>query len=89
VLAVPWLIPALINGFWVSVIAEILIWSLLAASVATCCSVGYVGLSYPSARRSIFGFGMYWGRDRHRGARPVVLAGVRPGHRCVHGRWRW
>ena len=31
--AVPWLIPAFFSGFWVSVIAEILIWSLFAASV--------------------------------------------------------
>jgi branched-chain amino acid transport system permease protein len=55
-LAVPWLIPALINGFWVSVIAEILIWSLLAASVNLL--FGYVGLlSFGQAL--YFGFGMY------------------------------
>ena len=40
--AVPWLIPALFNPFWVSVIAEVLIWSLFAASVNLL--FGYVGL---------------------------------------------
>jgi branched-chain amino acid transport system permease protein len=55
-LAVPWLIPALINGFWVSVITEILIWSLFAASVNLL--FGYVGLlSFGQAL--YFGFGMY------------------------------
>ena len=55
-LAVPWLIPALINPFWVSVIAEILIWSLFAASVNLL--FGYVGLlSFGQAL--YFGFGMY------------------------------
>jgi branched-chain amino acid transport system permease protein len=55
-LSVPWLVPALINGFWVSVIAEILIWSLLAASVNLL--FGYVGLlSFGQAL--YFGFGMY------------------------------
>src|SRR3974390_1416102 len=55
-LAVPWLIPALANGFWVSVIAEILIWSLFAASVNLL--YGYVGLlSFGQAL--YFGFGMY------------------------------
>ena len=55
-LAVPWLIPALINAFWVSVIAEILIWSLFAASVNLL--FGYVGLlSFGQAL--YFGFGMY------------------------------
>jgi branched-chain amino acid transport system permease protein len=55
-IAVPWLIPALINGFWVSVIAEILIWSLFAASVNLL--FGYVGLlSFGQAL--YFGFGMY------------------------------
>src|SRR6266403_3406487 len=54
--ATPWLIPALFNGFWVSVIAEILIWSLLAASVNLL--FGYVGLlSFGQAL--YFGFGMY------------------------------
>ena len=41
-LAVPWLVPALTNPFWVDVIAEILIWSLFAASVNLL--FGYVGL---------------------------------------------
>lgn len=55
-IAVPWLIPALINSFWVSVIAEILIWSLCAASVNLL--FGYVGLlSFGQAL--YFGFGMY------------------------------
>jgi branched-chain amino acid transport system permease protein len=55
-LAVPWLIPAVINGFWVSVTAEILIWSLFAASVNLL--FGYVGLlSFGQAL--YFGFGMY------------------------------
>jgi branched-chain amino acid transport system permease protein len=55
-LAVPWLVPALTNGFWVSVIAEILIWSLFAASVNLL--FGYVGLlSFGQAL--YFGFGMY------------------------------
>jgi branched-chain amino acid transport system permease protein len=47
---------ALINDFWVSVIAEILIWSLFAASVNLL--FGYVGLlSFGQAL--YFGFGMY------------------------------
>ena len=41
-LSVPWTVPALVNSFWVSVIAEILIWSLFAASVNLL--FGYVGL---------------------------------------------
>jgi len=54
--AVPWLIPALFNAFWVSVVAEILIWSLFAASVNLL--FGYVGLlSFGQAL--YFGFGMY------------------------------
>src|SRR5712672_2911596 len=55
-IAVPWLIPALLNKFWVSVIAEIMIWSLFAASVNLL--FGYVGfLSFGHAL--YFGFGMY------------------------------
>ena len=55
-LSVPWLVPALVNNFWVSVIAEILIWSLFAASVNLL--FGYVGLlSFGQAL--YFGFGMY------------------------------
>ena len=54
--AVPWLIPALIDNFWVSVITEILIWSLFASSVNLL--FGYVGLlSFGQAL--YFGFGMY------------------------------
>jgi len=55
-ITVPWLIPALLNKFWVSVIAEIMIWSLFAASVNLL--FGYVGLlSFGQAL--YFGFGMY------------------------------
>jgi len=55
-LAVPWVVPALISKFWVSVITEILIWSLFAASVNLL--FGYVGLlSFGQAL--YFGFGMY------------------------------
>src|SRR5712672_3187839 len=55
-IAVPWLIPMLLNRFWVSVIAEIMIWSLFAASVNLL--FGYVGLlSFGQAL--YFGFGMY------------------------------
>jgi branched-chain amino acid transport system permease protein len=55
-LSVPWIIPTLINPFWVSVIAEIMIWSLFAASVNLL--FGYVGLlSFGQAL--YFGFGMY------------------------------
>ena len=47
---------SLVNTFWVSVIAEILIWSLFAASVNLL--FGYVGLlSFGQAL--FFGFGMY------------------------------
>jgi branched-chain amino acid transport system permease protein len=54
--AVPWLVPALADNFWVSVITEILIWSLFAASVNLL--FGYVGLlSFGQAL--YFGFGMY------------------------------
>ena len=54
--AVPWLIPVLLNKFWVSLIAEIMIWSLFAASVNLL--FGYVGLlSFGQAL--YFGFGMY------------------------------
>lgn len=55
-LAVPWLIPSLVNSFWVSLIAEILIWSLFASSVNLL--YGYIGLlSFGQAL--YFGFGMY------------------------------
>jgi branched-chain amino acid transport system permease protein len=55
-LSVPWTIPALLSGFWVNLIAEILIWSLFAASVNLL--FGYVGLlSFGQAL--YFGFGMY------------------------------
>lgn len=55
-LTVPWVVPALVSGFWVSVITEILIWSVFAASVNLL--LGYVGLlSFGQAL--FFGFGMY------------------------------
>jgi branched-chain amino acid transport system permease protein len=55
-LSVPWLVPAIADRFWVSVITEILIWSLFAASVNLL--FGYVGLlSFGQAL--FFGFGMY------------------------------
>ncbi|MGE4165678.1 MAG: branched-chain amino acid ABC transporter permease [Xanthobacteraceae bacterium] len=55
-LSVPWTIPMAVNNFWVNVIAEILIWSLFAASVNLL--FGYVGLlSFGQAL--YFGFGMY------------------------------
>ena len=55
-LSVPWSVPALADTFWVSVITEILIWSLFAASVNLL--FGYVGLlSFGQAL--FFGFGMY------------------------------
>jgi branched-chain amino acid transport system permease protein len=55
-LSVPWSVPIFISQFWVSVITEILIWSLFAASVNLL--FGYVGLlSFGQAL--YFGFGMY------------------------------
>jgi branched-chain amino acid transport system permease protein len=55
-LAVPYVLPALGATFWVNIVAEILIWSLLAASVNLL--LGYVGLlSFGQAL--YFGFGMY------------------------------
>lgn len=55
-LSVPWTIPALLSGFWVNLVAEIMIWSLFAASVNLL--FGYVGLlSFGQAL--YFGFGMY------------------------------
>jgi branched-chain amino acid transport system permease protein len=55
-IAVPWLIAELLSDFWVSIVAEILIWSLFAASVNLL--FGYVGLlSFGQAL--YFGFGMY------------------------------
>lgn len=54
--AVPYALPAIGATFWVNIIAEILIWSLLAASVNLL--FGYVGLlSFGQAL--YFGFGMY------------------------------
>lgn len=54
--SVPWVVPIVANKFWISVIAEILIWSIFAASVNLL--FGYVGLlSFGQAL--FFGFGMY------------------------------
>ncbi|PWB57569.1 MAG: branched-chain amino acid ABC transporter permease [Bradyrhizobiaceae bacterium] len=54
--AVPWALPALGATFWVNIVAEILIWSLLAASANLL--FGFVGLlSFGQAL--FFGFGMY------------------------------
>src|SRR3569833_118299 len=76
-LSVPWSVPAMINSFWVSVITEILIWSLFAASVNLL--FGYVGLlSFGQAL--YFGFGMYGvgiGIDLlHLGFWPVFALGI-------------
>jgi len=55
-LSAPWLLPVFVDGFWVDIYAEILIWSLLAASVNLL--FGYVGLlSFGQAL--FFGMGMY------------------------------
>jgi branched-chain amino acid transport system permease protein len=55
-LAVPTVIPMLASPFWIDIAAEILIWSLLAASVNLL--LGYVGLlSFGQAL--YFGVGMY------------------------------
>ena len=83
-IAVPWLIPALISNFWVSVIAEILIWSLFAASVNLL--FGYVGLlSFGQAL--YFGFGMYGVGDRHR--RASACRSGRHSGSASWRRWRW
>jgi len=56
VLAAPWLLPLFVDPFWVVIFSEILIWSLLAASVNIL--LGYVGLlSFGQAL--FFGMGMY------------------------------
>ncbi|MEQ9557758.1 MAG: branched-chain amino acid ABC transporter permease [Rhodospirillales bacterium] len=55
-LTAPWFLPLLVDGFWVDIYAEMLIWSLLAASVNLL--FGYVGLlSFGQAL--FFGMGMY------------------------------
>lgn len=55
-IAVPHVLPAFGASFWVNIITEILIWSLLAASVNLL--LGYIGLlSFGQAL--YFGFGMY------------------------------
>jgi branched-chain amino acid transport system permease protein len=54
--AVPYVLPALGATFWVNIVTEILIWSLLAASVNLL--LGYVGL-LSFGQSLYFGFGMY------------------------------
>jgi len=55
-LTAPWFLPLLVDGFWVDIYSEMLIWSLLAASVNLL--FGYVGLlSFGQAL--FFGMGMY------------------------------
>lgn len=55
-LAAPWLLPLVVDDFWVDIYSEMLIWSLLAASVNLL--FGYVGLlSFGQAL--FFGMGMY------------------------------
>ena len=55
-LTAPWFLPLLVDSFWVDIYAEMLIWSLLAASVNLL--FGYVGLlSFGQAL--FFGMGMY------------------------------
>jgi branched-chain amino acid transport system permease protein len=76
-LSAPWSVPAVVSSFWVSVITEILIWSLFAASVNLL--LGYVGLlSFGQAL--YFGFGMYGvaiGIDQlHLGFWPVFGLGI-------------
>jgi branched-chain amino acid transport system permease protein len=76
-LSVPWSVPAIVSSFWVSIITEILIWSLFAASVNLL--FGYVGLlSFGQAL--YFGFGMYGvgiGIDLlHLGFWPVFALGI-------------
>lgn len=55
-LAVPYLLPLVVDNFWVNIVAEIMIWSLFAASVNLL--FGYTGLlSFGQAL--YFGFGAY------------------------------
>lgn len=55
-LSAPWVLPLFVSSFWIDITAEILIWSLFAASVNLL--FGYVGLlSFGQAL--YFGFGMY------------------------------
>jgi len=55
-LTAPWVLPLVVDSFWVDIYSEILIWSLLAASVNLL--FGYVGLlSFGQAL--FFGMGMY------------------------------
>ncbi len=54
--AAPWLLPLLVDEFWVNVLAEVMIWSLFAASVNLL--LGYTGLlSFGQAL--YFGVGAY------------------------------
>ena len=76
-IALPWVLPFFVSSFWVTVAAEILIWSLLAASVNLL--FGFVGLlSFGQAL--YFGFGMYGVaiaiNDFGFGFWPALLVGV-------------
>jgi len=82
-IAVPWLIPALIDNFWVSVITEILIWSLFASSVNLL--FGYVGL-LSIGQALYFGFGMY---GVALGIDHLGLAFWRRLASELHKQWRW
>jgi len=66
-LSVPWSVPALINSFWVSVIAEILIWSLLVASV---------NLLFGSVALLSFGQALYFGCGMHGAAIGISGSGL-------------
>ncbi|MCV0367930.1 branched-chain amino acid ABC transporter permease [Filomicrobium sp.] len=80
-LAVPVVMPMFVSPFWIDIIAEILIWSLLAASVNLL--LGYVGLlSFGQAL--FFGVGMYgaalsvihWGADFWGGLAVGIVAAM-------------
>lgn len=80
-LTVPVVIPMFVSPFWIDVVAEILIWSLLAASVNLL--LGYVGLlSFGQAL--FFGVGMYgaalsvihWGMDFWGGLAAGIVAAM-------------
>ena len=80
-------LPALVSTFWVSIIAEILIWSLFAASVNLL--FGYVGLLVirPGAVLRLRDVRRRIG-DRHVG--PVGFwPALRARHRRRQSRWRW
>lgn len=65
--AVPYVLPALLDEFWVNIVAEILIWSLLAASVNLL--FGYTGLLS-------FGQALYFGMGAYGVAFGIDLLGL-------------